>query len=62
MPNVGPMELLWLALLGLLLFGPKRLPEIGRSLGNAMREFRDSVSAPAADSAEAADADQPPET
>lgn len=43
MPNIGPMEILWLALLGLMLFGPKRLPEIGRSLGSALRELRDSL-------------------
>jgi len=38
MPNVGPMEII--LLLGLaLLFGAKRLPEIGRSMGKGMREF-----------------------
>jgi sec-independent protein translocase protein TatA len=44
MPNVGPMEIVGLLLLALLLFGAKRLPEIGRSLGSGMREFKDSVS------------------
>jgi len=38
-----PTHLIFLAILGLLLFGPKRLPEIGRSLGSGMREFKDSV-------------------
>jgi len=44
MPNIGPMEIAGLLILALLLFGAKRLPEIGRSLGSGMREFKDSVS------------------
>jgi sec-independent protein translocase protein TatA len=44
MPNIGPLEIVGLLLLALLLFGAKRLPEIGRSLGSGMREFKDSVS------------------
>jgi sec-independent protein translocase protein TatA len=44
MPNIGPMEIVGLLILALLLFGAKRLPEIGRSLGSGMREFKDSVS------------------
>jgi sec-independent protein translocase protein TatA len=43
MPNIGPMEIAGLLLLALLLFGAKRLPEIGRSLGGGMREFKNSV-------------------
>jgi sec-independent protein translocase protein TatA len=39
----GPWELLILVLIVLLVFGPKRLPEIGRGLGKGMREFKDSV-------------------
>lgn len=38
------MHLIFLLVLALLLFGAKRLPEIGRSLGTGMREFKDSVS------------------
>jgi sec-independent protein translocase protein TatA len=41
---IGVPELLLLALVALLLFGPKRLPEMGRGLGKGMREFKDSVS------------------
>ncbi|MDX6437320.1 MAG: sec-independent protein translocase protein TatA, partial [Gaiellaceae bacterium] len=44
MPNIGTGEIILLLLLALLLFGAKRLPEIGRSLGRGMREFKDSVS------------------
>ena len=40
---IGLPELLLLLLVVLLLFGPKRLPEMGRSLGRGMREFKDSV-------------------
>jgi len=41
---IGFPELLVLLLVVLLVFGPKRLPEMGRSLGRGMREFKDSVS------------------
>lgn len=40
---IGFPELLGLGLVLLLLFGPKRLPELGRSLGGGMREFKDSI-------------------
>lgn len=43
-PNLlSPMHLIVLAVLGLLLFGPKRLPEIGRSLGTGLREFKTTL-------------------
>ena len=44
MGNIGAPEIILLLLVALLLFGAKRLPEIGRSLGIGMREFKDSVS------------------
>lgn len=40
---IGFPELLILLLVVLLVFGPKRLPEMGRSLGRGMREFKDSI-------------------
>ena len=43
MPNIGTGEIVLLLLVALLLFGAKRLPEIGRSLGKGMREFKESV-------------------
>jgi len=43
MPNVGPMELLLVGIIALIVLGPKRLPEVGRSLGKGMREFKDSM-------------------
>ena len=42
-PTLVRSEIAGLLLLALLLFGAKRLPEIGRSLGSGMREFKDSV-------------------
>src|ERR1700759_2490538 len=44
MPNIGAPEIILLLLVALLLFGAKRPPEIGRSLGSGMRAFKDSVS------------------
>ena len=44
MPEIGIAGLLVILIVALLVFGPKRLPEIGRSLGKGMREFKDSVS------------------
>ncbi len=44
MPNVGPFELAIVLIIALVVFGPKRLPELGRSLGRGIREFRGSVS------------------
>jgi sec-independent protein translocase protein TatA len=40
---IGVPELLVLGLLALILFGPKRLPEMGRGLGKGMREFKESL-------------------
>jgi sec-independent protein translocase protein TatA len=44
MPNVGPLELAIVLVIALIVFGPKRLPELGRSLGNGIKEFRSSIS------------------
>ena len=41
--TVGPLELLIVLGLVLLIFGPKRLPALGRQLGAGMREFKDSI-------------------
>ena len=43
MPNVGPTELIVVLVIALLVLGPKRLPQAGRSLGQGMREFKDSL-------------------
>lgn len=43
MPNVGPVELVMVLAVALLIFGPKRLPQLGRSLGGGLRELKQSV-------------------
>jgi len=54
MPNIGPLELAIVLIIALVIFGPKRLPELGKSLGNGLREFKNSVSSEPDD-------DDPPE-
>jgi len=43
MPSVGPWEIILVLIVALLVFGPKRLPEMGKSVGKGMREFKDSL-------------------
>lgn len=43
MPNIGPLELIIVLVIVLLIFGPKRLPGLGKQLGTGMREFKDSI-------------------
>jgi sec-independent protein translocase protein TatA len=47
--NIGPMELVVVLIIALVVLGPKKLPEVGRSLGKGMREFKDSISNVSAD-------------
>lgn len=42
--NIGPGELIVVLMIALLVIGPKKLPDMAKSLGNGMREFKDSVS------------------
>jgi sec-independent protein translocase protein TatA len=44
MPGIGPMELIIVLVIALIVLGPKRLPEVGRSVGRGMREFKESLS------------------
>ena len=41
--NIGPLEIIVVLIIALVVFGPKRLPELGRSLGRGIREFRGSI-------------------
>ena len=43
-PNIGPLEIAIVLVIVLIIFGPKRLPELGRSMGRGIREFRGSIS------------------
>ena len=43
MSNIGPMELVVVLVIALIVLGPKKLPEVGRSIGRGMREFKDSL-------------------
>ena len=42
--DISPIQIIIVLVIALLVFGPKRLPEMGRSLGKGMREFKDSIS------------------
>ena len=44
MPTPGLPEIAIILVIVLIVFGPKRLPDLGRSLGSGMRQFKDSVS------------------
>jgi sec-independent protein translocase protein TatA len=41
--NIGPLEIIIVLIIALIVFGPKRLPELGSSLGRGIREFRNTV-------------------
>jgi sec-independent protein translocase protein TatA len=43
MPNIGPLEIAIVLVIVLIIFGPKRLPGLGKQLGTGMREFKDSI-------------------
>ncbi len=67
MPNIGPLEIVIVLIIVLVIFGPKRLPDLGRSLGRGMREFKDSVTGkdrdelPTAQEGQAAEETEKPE-
>ena len=44
MPNIGPMELAIVLVIALVIFGPKKVPELGRSIGSGFKEFKASIS------------------
>ena len=58
--NIGPMELVIVLVIALLVIGPKKLPEVGKSLGRGMREFKESISGENRDDDDEADASPRP--
>lgn len=58
--DVGPLELVVVLIIALLVFGPKRLPELGNSLGKGIREFRGSLSGEDSDDDEAHEIEKAP--
>jgi sec-independent protein translocase protein TatA len=42
--NIGPLEIGVVLIIALIVFGPKRLPELGNSLGRGLREFKETIS------------------
>ena len=43
MPNIGPLELAIVLVIALVILGPKKLPDAGRSVGKGLREFKDAI-------------------
>ena len=52
MPNIGPMEIAIVLIIALVVFGPKRLPELGKSLGKGIQEFKGTISGEKSDDGE----------
>ena len=44
MPNIGPLEIIIVLVIALIVLGPKRLPDFGRSVGKGLREFKGAIS------------------
>lgn len=44
MPSIGPMELIVVLVIALVVLGPKKLPDAGKSVGKGLREFKDAIS------------------
>ena len=60
--SIGPTELIIVLVIVLVIFGPKRLPGLGRSLGSGMKEFRDSIAGKGSDKDFDDDEDEKPDT
>jgi sec-independent protein translocase protein TatA len=50
--QIGPMEVVLVLVIALIILGPKKLPEAGRSIGKGLREFKDSIAGVAKDEGE----------
>jgi sec-independent protein translocase protein TatA len=58
--SIGPGELIIVLVIALIILGPKRLPEVGRSVGKGMREFKDSLAGIGDDDDDEDDRDRKP--
>ena len=56
MPDSGPLELVIVLIIAVVVVGPKKLPQLGRSLGSGMREFKDGITGKAKDQDDERDA------
>ncbi len=56
MGNIGPLEIGIVLIIALVVFGPKRLPDLGHSLGKGIREFKGSVTGESDEPAQVAEA------
>ena len=59
MPNIGPMEIAIVLIIALIVFGPSKLPELGKSAGKGFREFKDGIAGSDAEPAAKAQLEQP---
>lgn len=59
MPNIGPTELIIMLVIVLVIFGPKRLPGLGKQLGSGMRDFKEAVTSKHDDDDDEEDGDKP---
>jgi sec-independent protein translocase protein TatA len=57
--NIGPLELIVVLIIALIVLGPQRLPDVARSLGRGMREFRSALDRPDEDEDEDKDKEEP---
>jgi sec-independent protein translocase protein TatA len=60
MPNIGLPEIAIILVIALIVFGPKRLPELGRSMGRGIREFKSSLSGDSKDDDEVPEIERAP--
>lgn len=58
--SIGPLEIAIVAIIAILVLGPKRLPEAGRGLGRSMREFKSGIADIKGDSEKSSDSESKP--
>jgi sec-independent protein translocase protein TatA len=61
MPNIGPLEIAIVLIIVLIIFGPKKLPELGRSLGSSIREFKGGIGSGSEDKTDEKRVEETPE-